>query len=265
MYAGHPASSAAQVTDVNVGATDLAVGQDVAALVGRRLNNFNRKDLFLGRFRMLGRDERRRGGNPHPPETSRPMLLPCHHHPPPPLPPPTNTALFIVCTAHNPVAIKPESAALYREQCTLHAVKMSCRVKYSENISTSQRYAAQNRSISPKCLNMQGCVLRAGQAVVQFAEGIRDKRNYAIKFFFDEESFFAEAALYAAVFPNLKHNLSSTALAIIAQRSMHSVGDGALEDDVNDDVRDEVYAMQSAGARFLPQVQLNISCNRSTI
>ena len=97
-------------------------------------------------------------------------------------------------------------------------------------------------------------MLRAGQAVVQFAESIRDKRNYAIKFFLDEESFFAEAALYAAVFPNLKHNLSSAALAIIAQRSMHRMGDRVLQDDVRDDASDEVSAMQSAGARFLPQV-----------
>jgi hypothetical protein len=91
-----------------------------------------------------------------------------------------------------------------------------------------------------------GCC--TGQAVVQFAQGVRDNRAYAVKFFLDDESFYAEAALYVAVFPNLKEWLSKRATEAMAQIAALPGGQAGAESDV-------VKTMQAAGARFLPQVQ----------
>jgi hypothetical protein len=88
---------------------------------------------------------------------------------------------------------------------------------------------------------------------VQFAQGIRDNRAYAIKFFLDEGSFYAEAALYAAVFPHLTQWLSERATdaiaRIIAQPGTDDVGES-----------EAAQTMQAAGARFLPQVR-PVSCS----
>jgi hypothetical protein len=87
----------------------------------------------------------------------------------------------------------------------------------------------------------------AGQAVVQFARSVHDNRPYAIKFFLDEDSFYAEAALYVAVFPHLKKWLSKRATAalvrIAAPQGCQVEGES-----------EAAKTMQAAGARFLPQV-----------
>lgn len=46
-----------------VGANSAAMDERIKALV-KQLDSFRSKDLFLKRFRMLGRNERRRGGVP---------------------------------------------------------------------------------------------------------------------------------------------------------------------------------------------------------
>jgi hypothetical protein len=91
-------------------------------------------------------------------------------------------------------------------------------------------------------------VLYAGQALVQFAQGVDDNRAYAIKFFLDEDSFYAEAALYVAVFPHLKQWLSRRAADALARINVLSEGDGERESKA-------AQTMQAAGARFLPQVR----------
>ena len=52
----------------------------------------------------------------------------------------------------------------------------------------------------------------AGQAVVQFAVDPRDGREFAVKFFLQEEAFRAEAALYTACFPSVRTSLSPALL-----------------------------------------------------
>lgn len=93
-----------------------------------------------------------------------------------------------------------------------------------------------------------------GQAVVQFAQGTRDSRAYAVKFFLDEASFYAEAAMYVAVFPNLREWLS--------ERAVDAMAHLAKESEITSDKGDikgqgggAEQAMQAAGARFLPQVR----------
>jgi hypothetical protein len=83
---------------------------------------------------------------------------------------------------------------------------------------------------------------------VQFAQGVRDKRAYAIKFFLDEDSFYAEAALYIAVFPHLKKWLSSRATEALMRFSPPAGCEVDEETDAS-------QTMRAAGARFLPQVQ----------
>jgi hypothetical protein len=82
---------------------------------------------------------------------------------------------------------------------------------------------------------------------VQFAQGVHDSRAYAIKFFLDEESFYAEAALYVAVFPHLKQWLSRRATdaltRIAALPGCEVVGESEVAN-----------TMQAAASRFLPQV-----------
>ena len=91
----------------------------------------------------------------------------------------------------------------------------------------------------------------AGQAVVQFARGVSDGREYAVKFFLDEGSFHAEAALYAAVAPRLRTQLSARAAHAIACVAAPTAGTAGGDGGASDAVR----AVQAAGARFLPQVR----------
>jgi hypothetical protein len=82
---------------------------------------------------------------------------------------------------------------------------------------------------------------------VQFAQGVDDNRAYAIKFFLDEDSFYAEAALYVAVFPHLKQWLSRRAADALARINVLSEGEREGESEA-------AQTMQAAGAHFLPQV-----------
>jgi hypothetical protein len=83
---------------------------------------------------------------------------------------------------------------------------------------------------------------------VQFAQSVRDNRPYAVKFFLDEDSFYAEAALYVAVFPRLKKWLSKRATEALARIAAPQGREGEGESEA-------AQIMQAAGARFLPQVQ----------
>jgi hypothetical protein len=82
---------------------------------------------------------------------------------------------------------------------------------------------------------------------VQFARSVRDNRPYAVKFFLDEDSFYAEAALYVAVFPHLKKWLSQRATEALASIAAPPGHESEEESEAMD-------TMQAAGARFLPQV-----------
>jgi hypothetical protein len=84
---------------------------------------------------------------------------------------------------------------------------------------------------------------------VQFAHSVRDNRPYAVKFFLDENSFYAEAALYLAVFPHLNKWLSQRATETLARIAASSGCEVEEKSNVVD-------TMQAAGARFLPQVQV---------
>jgi hypothetical protein len=91
--------------------------------------------------------------------------------------------------------------------------------------------------------------------VVQFARGVRDGREYAVKFFLDIESFYAEAALYVAAFPHLKEWLSERATTAMAPLlPPEHAGRGAAA------VAVEVQLERAAESRFLPQVRP--SCTR---
>jgi hypothetical protein len=87
----------------------------------------------------------------------------------------------------------------------------------------------------------------AGQAVVQFAQSVRDNRPYAVKFFLDEDSFYAEAALYVAVFPHLQKKLSQRATEALTTIAAAPGREG-------EDESEAVEITQAAGARFLPKV-----------
>jgi hypothetical protein len=91
-------------------------------------------------------------------------------------------------------------------------------------------------------------MLCSGQGVVQFAQGVRDSRAYAVKFFLDEKNFYAEAALYVAVFPHLKKWLSKRATEALMRIEAPPGSESGGESET-------VRTMQAAGARFLPQVQ----------
>jgi hypothetical protein len=88
----------------------------------------------------------------------------------------------------------------------------------------------------------------SGQAIVQFAQGVQDTRAYAVKFFLDEDSFYAEAALYVAVFPHLKQWLSKRAIDAVARITALPECDSNRENEA-------AQTMRAAGARFLPQVR----------
>lgn len=99
--------------------------------------------------------------------------------------------------------------------------------------------------------------------MVQFAQGVEDGREYAVKFFLDDASFYAEAALYVAVFPHLKRWLSDRATQAMSRlrapgEHVEKAGQG-------------VQSMHSAGSRFLPQVlplvtpSVHVRCGRCSI
>jgi hypothetical protein len=82
---------------------------------------------------------------------------------------------------------------------------------------------------------------------VQFAQGVQDYRAYVVKFFLDEDSFYAEAALYVAVFPSLRNWLSQRAIEALARITALPGSEGEKESEAS-------RTMQAAGARFLQQV-----------
>jgi hypothetical protein len=82
---------------------------------------------------------------------------------------------------------------------------------------------------------------------VQFAQGVHNYCAYAVKFFLDEYSFYAEAALYVVVFPSLRKWLSQRAIQALARIAALPGSEGEKESEAS-------RTMQAAGARFLPQV-----------
>ena len=84
----------------------------------------------------------------------------------------------------------------------------------------------------------------AGQAVVQYALGVHDRHEYALKFFLDREAFLTEAALYAACFPDVRVNASPD----IAARA-----DAAAEPSLRGEPAARTR-MADVVSRFLPQV-----------
>jgi hypothetical protein len=51
-----------QIPDVTIASTDIISGGSSILQLTKQLDSFSGKDLFLGKFRMLGRNERRQGG-----------------------------------------------------------------------------------------------------------------------------------------------------------------------------------------------------------
>jgi hypothetical protein len=62
MNAELPTPSSAQVPDVSMATTDIVFGHGSALQLAKQLDSFTDSNSFLGKFRMLGRTERRRGG-----------------------------------------------------------------------------------------------------------------------------------------------------------------------------------------------------------
>ena len=58
--------------------------------------------------------------------------------------------------------------------------------------------------------------------MVQFAVDPRDGRDFAVKFFLDEEAFSAEAALYASCFPSLRTHLSPALMSRLPSSGLPS-------------------------------------------
>jgi hypothetical protein len=172
--------------------TDIVFGRGSILHLTKQLDSFRKKDLFLGRFRMLGRTERRRGG-----AESWPFTIHADAH---------------------------EHVQNFNWQTSRLTLLLSAYIVKSQ---------------------FWWC---AGQAVVQFAHGVRDNRAYAVKFFLDEDSFYAEAAMYVAAFPNLKMWLSQRATEALEQITALPEGDA----------NEAAQTMQAAGARFLPQVRSSL-------
>ena len=101
-------------------------------------------------------------------------------------------------------------------------------------LSMKKRKTVQTPSVHDDC---------AGQAVVQFAEDVEDRSEYAVKFFLDYESFLTEAAIYAACFPHIHSRVSDEVKA----RADATAGVGM------DGV--EAVQMSDITARFLPHVE----------
>ena len=81
----------------------------------------------------------------------------------------------------------------------------------------------------------------AGQAVVQFALGVLDRCEYAVKFFLEQDAFLTEAALYAACFPAVRSTVSEA----VAARADSAARVGAHAS----------VPVADAVSRFLPQVE----------
>jgi hypothetical protein len=96
----------------------------------------------------------------------------------------------------------------------------------------------------------------AGQLIVQFAQDVLNRRAYAIKFFLDEDSFYAEAALYVAVFPHLRKWLSKRATDALVKMTEQPGVERSGKFEV-------AQTMQAAASRFLPQVLLGPYLNNS--
>jgi hypothetical protein len=88
-------------------------------------------------------------------------------------------------------------------------------------------------------------VVGAGQAVVQFARGIDDGRDYAVKFFLREAAFQVETVLYAAWCPSFQQEFGVRGGKSGSQEASGHGGTGSLRGmRVAPDV-----------AKFLPQVE----------
>lgn len=83
--AGH-SSTQATSTDIGLSATDVTFSERHVRALMKQLDSFTSQHLFLGRFEMLGQDQRRRGGVLR----AVPWSHPDHSHTPPP-------ALFSRC------------------------------------------------------------------------------------------------------------------------------------------------------------------------
>lgn len=92
--------------------------------------------------------------------------------------------------------------------------------------------------------NSTTCVpVSAGQAIIQFVMDVKERCEYAVKFFLDREAFLAEAALYAAAFPTKHIPAASNSTAHAAVSTGQSTG--AVT----------VMEISAVAARFLPQVE----------
>jgi hypothetical protein len=189
LSAGLTTTCSGQVPDVSIAATDIASGQGSVLQLTKQLDSFRKKHLFLGRFRMLGRTERRHGG--------------------------AQACCFSNMFGYTNVHAQP--------------------------------HLIQRKSTMTKFADIKALAWYTGQAIVQFAQGVQDNRAYAVKFFLDEDSFYAEAAMYVAVFPHLRPWLSERAMEALAAIT-------ALPEDQCGGEREAAKTMQAAGARFLPQV-----------
>ena len=87
----------------------------------------------------------------------------------------------------------------------------------------------------------------AGQAVIQFAQCTDDHSQYAIKFFFDRQSFLTEAALYAACRPEIPAALSKCASGELRSMLSRTASGGELH-------------LPQAAARCLPQLEAIVDC-----
>ena len=195
-------STLAPAADVNLATTDASSTDGGIIGVIRQLEVFSKRDLFLGRFELLGRQQRRRGGVP----------------------------AVLLCT--------------YLRRGGSHSVVKAGRSCQRRVFRCAWCCLPSCVSACMRCLHAPNHVMPAGQAVVQFARGARDRCDYAVKFFLDHEAFFVEAALYAACFPDVRKSLSPEVAARAADMSATTaVGGGAA------------VQMSAAAARFLPQVE----------
>eukprot|EP00892_Ulva_mutabilis_P004147 jgi/Ulvmu1/2103/UM125_0007.1 len=102
---------------------------------------------------------------------------------------------------------------------------------------------------------------QGGQAVVQFARGARDRVEYAIKFFLDQQAFRAEAALYAACSGERSSTDTSQHACTSSCAPPSSCGASELHGNNRQSERQATAGtsgtakMSKAAARFLPRVE----------
>ena len=84
-----------------------------------------------------------------------------------------------------------------------------------------------------------------GQALVQFARGGPEGKEYAVKFFLVRDAFYTEAALYAAYFPHLCKQLKHTP----SDSALFAAGTGASLIGAREAAEGRI-----PGGRFLPHV-----------